>query len=211
MTTDTTRACPRLPRSMPLAGLLVVLAAAGCRAAPLERDLEIARTYRAHVAAGRTERARAMLADGARTWFGDRTGEGRPLDPAPRTGPWAAWDEFFGSTAEVVDPSAAPGSATLVTLETNDYYRLLERGPQRNSLTYFVDAQGRITGLRIASAGPRPMGRTEQFLAWARAKAPDEIAELMPNGEIDPRGDHPRRFRSLLERWRAESGLPAIE
>jgi hypothetical protein len=33
----------------------------------------------------------------------------------------------------------------------------------------------------------------------------------MPGGEIDPAGDHPERFRRLLNRWRQASGLPMIE
>jgi hypothetical protein len=45
----------------------------------------------------------------------------------------------------------------------------------------------------------------------AKAHAPAEPAALMRGGEIDPSGDHPERFRRLLERWRQASGLKPIE
>jgi hypothetical protein len=33
----------------------------------------------------------------------------------------------------------------------------------------------------------------------------------MPEGEIDPSGDHPGRFRRLLNSWRRAAGLEPIE
>ncbi|HUP48011.1 MAG TPA: hypothetical protein VNA04_04395 [Thermoanaerobaculia bacterium] len=101
--------------------------------------------------------------------------------------------------------------ATAVVRESNDYFRLLERGAVTNEITYYFDEQGRIDGLLIRAAGERPPGRTAEFLAWARENDAEELAALMPDGEIDPSGDHPPRFRRLLERWRDAARLPPIE
>ncbi len=98
-----------------------------------------------------------------------------------------------------------------VIRETNDYFRLLERGWVTNEVAYFFDDSGRINGLLIRAVGDRPPGKTEEFLAWTRVHDPEELATLVPGGEIDPSGDHPERFRRLLNRWRQESGLETIE
>lgn len=147
--------------------------------------------------------ARAIVAPDARRWWGSREGEGQPwtIGPAGR-GPWASWDEHFGSKGTEVEWAEGEGWASVTVSETNDYYRLLERGAQTNELTYYFDENGLIDGLVIGSAGERNMGLTEDFLAWAREHHPGEIAELMPDGEIDPAGDHPQRMRRRLNLWR---------
>jgi hypothetical protein len=33
----------------------------------------------------------------------------------------------------------------------------------------------------------------------------------MDDDEVDPSGDHPQRFRRLLERWRQDAGLEPID
>lgn len=155
--------------------------------------------------------ARAMMADDPRRWFAPREGEGRPWRLGPGTGPWSAWDEHFRSEGEVVSWREGDRSATAVVRETNDYYRLLERGSVTNEITYFFDEEGKIEGLLIGTTGERSPGRTEEFLAWAGQNDPEELEELMPGGEIDPSGDHPRRFRALLNRWRVATGREPIE
>jgi hypothetical protein len=151
-----------------------------------------------------------MLAPDARLWFENRTGEGQPLDPDPGAGSWARWDTHFRSTSEVVEWAAQRDSATALVREFNDYYALLERGPQHYSMTYFIETGGRISGVLLRGEDPRPKGRSAEFFAWARANAPKEVDQLMPGGKIDPRGDHPQRFRDLLTRWRTEIGLPPL-
>lgn len=170
-----------------------------------------AQQFRALVSQGDHEAARAMMAPGARRWWGTRRGEGQPWTVGAKAGPWADWDRHMRSQKEVVRWTEGPDSATVVMRETNDYFRLLERGWVTNEVTYFFDASGRIDGLLIRGVGERPPGRTAEFLAWAREHDPAEIEALMPDGEIDPSGDHPQRFRKLLERWREETGLGTIE
>lgn len=170
-----------------------------------------AQKFRTLVTNGRYADARAMMADDAQRWFDVREGEGRPWRPGPESGPWSRWDEHFRSDGEIVEWRAGKSSATAVVREINDYFRLLERGSVTNEITYYFDAEKRIEGLLIAAAGERPPGRTEEFLAWAREHEPEELEALMPGGEIDPSGDHPRRFRALLNRWRVAAGLEPIE
>jgi hypothetical protein len=172
-----------------------------------------AKRFRELLRDGDHDAARAMMAKAPRRWFDERSGEGRPWHVGPgKRGPWAAWDEHFGKRSEEIGWRANDHSATLIYKETNDYFLLLERGWVTNETVYFFDSDGRIEGLLIRpAAGPRSQGRTGEFLAWARENAPEELAELMPDGEIDPSGDHPQRFRALLETWRAETGLPPIE
>ena len=126
-------------------------------------------------------------------------------------GPWANWDEYYKSTKEIIEWKEGEGTASVLIRETNDYHRLLERESLLNESAYYFDEDGKIDGLVIRSAGERHMGRTEEFRAWAQEDAPDEVAELMPDGEIDPTGDHPQRFRRMLNRWREAVGLEAIE
>ena len=144
-----------------------------------------------------------------RRWFESRAGRGLPWtvgDASP--GPWARWDRHFGSEGEIVELTEGDGSLSLIIRETNDYYRLLERGPQLNRLTYFFDESGLLEGLLVDSF-ERTMGLTEEFRAWARANRPGEISELLPEGDIDP--SDPEGFRQLLNDWRRATGRNPIE
>lgn len=147
--------------------------------------------------------ARAMMAPDARRWWESREGEGETwaIGPAAR-GPWASWDEHFGSQGTEVEWAEGEGWSSVIVSETNDYYRLLERGAQLNKVTYHFDENGLIDGLVIGSTDERHMGLTTEFLAWTREHHPEEISELMPGGEIDPAADHPQRMRRLLNLWR---------
>ena len=165
-----------------------------------------------HLSEGDFTAARAMVAPHARRWWDAREGEGQPWTVGDTVrGPWANWDDYFRSTKEIIEWKEAERSASVVIRETNDYYRLLERESPLNEVIYYFDEESKIDGLLIRSAGERDMGRTEEFLAWVQENAPDDLAELMPEGEIDPTGDHPQRFRQLLERWRQATGRETIE
>lgn len=152
-----------------------------------------------------------MMSTDPRRWFAPREGEGQPWRVGPGTGPWSAWDDHFRSEGTVVAWRREDRSVTAIVRETNDYFRLLERGYVTSEITYFFDREGLIDGLLIAAVGERSPGRTEEFLAWARENEPEELEALMPGGEIDPSGDHPQRFRALLNRWRVAAGLDPIE
>lgn len=206
-------------RGCGIALAVLTLAACACRAEPETvrgSDFPVdllarAQQFRSLVRAQRYDEARAMMAEDPRRWFAPREGPGQPWRVGPSSGPWSAWDEHFRSEGEVVDWRRQERSVTAVVRETNDYFRLLERGSVTNEITYFFDDEDRVAGLLIAGVGPRPAGRTEEFLAWARENEPRELDELMPGAEIDPSGDHPPRVRALLNRWRAAVGLEPID
>jgi len=182
--------------------------ASGAAASKIER----ARQFRALVAKQDYDAARALMAEHPRRWWDAREGEGSPWKIGPDAGgPWKHWDEHFHSTPAVVRWTEGSDSATALIHESNDYYRLLERGTMTNELVYSFDGDGKIEGLVIRSVGERPQGRTAEFVAWAKKNDPREIGELMPDGEIDPRGDHAERFRRLANRWRRATGREPIE
>lgn len=192
-----------------LISLITVTASAG-RADSPPTYVEKVQRFRLLLAEERWEEARRMLSPDPRRWFETREGAGRRWTIGPGSGPWSRWDEEFRSTSMVVEWREEEWSATVRVREINDYFRLLERGAQTNEVTYFFDPRGLLDGLLIRAVGERPAGRTEEFLRWAKQNEPQEIQELMPDGEIDPGGDHPQRFRALLERWRNAVGLPEI-
>lgn len=200
--------------------VLLAFSNSGCREAAEESArpnnqsslIEKAQQFRSFVAAEQHDKAREMMADNPRRWFEQREGEGRPWTIGPgKQGPWAAWDQHFRTRKQEIEWKSMDNHAILTQRETNDYFQMLERGWVTNEISYFFDASGKIAGLLIRAIGQRPPGRTDEFLAWARQNAPDELAVLMPNGDIDPGGDHPARFHALLQRWRAEAGLSAME
>ncbi len=58
---------------------------------------ERAEAFRARVAAGEIEEARAMMTQNPRRWWDERQGEGKPWTIGPNSGPWAGWDDYFRS------------------------------------------------------------------------------------------------------------------
>lgn len=197
---------------------LVLLLMGGCLSCVAPRQdargpVATVEAFREARAGGDTEAAGALMAPDARFWFGAREGPGRPWD-LETGGPWAAWDEHFRGHSEPDGPWVVEGDAvSAVMVEQNDYYRLTGSAPGRWRGTYFLDDRGRIEGFLVAPiAGvERDPGRRDEFEAWAREHEPHEAEALMPDGEIDPGGDHPPRMRALLERWRATVGLPPLE
>jgi hypothetical protein len=155
--------------------------------------------------------ARAFMSSDPRVWYEVRNGPGEPWDITPGSGRWDAWDEHFRSQSEEIGARGNTREVTLLVREINDYCRLTERGPFETELVYFLDTAGKIDGLLVRAVGERSQGRTAEFLTWAQREAPQEIEYLRPGGDIDPTGDRAPRFRALLERWRAATGLPKID
>lgn len=171
-----------------------------------------AQEFRSLMAAERYDAAQALMAPEPRRWWNERQGEGQPWKVGSATrDPWTSWDEHFRGKKEILEWKEGPHSVTTVVHETNDYFQLLERGWVTTEIIYYFDGSGKIDGRLIRPVGERPPGRTEEFLAWARIHDADELAALMPDNEVDPSGDHPQRFRRLLNRWRRASGLETIE
>jgi len=69
-------------------------------------------------------------------------------------------------------------------------------------MTWWLDEQHHITAILFEPLG-KPASRFDEVTAWAKAHHPEELAYLMPKGDIDPTGDRPERWKVLLEEWRA--------
>jgi hypothetical protein len=94
-------------------------------------------------------------------------------------------------------------SATAVIRETNDYFRLLERGWVTTEVAYLFDVSGRIEGLLIRAVGDRTPGRSREFEAWAGANDPEELSSLMPGDEYLDGDAKPRVAMTRANRGRS--------
>ncbi len=195
------------------AAMIMGLAALGGGCASQPESVQTVKEFRARVAAKNYSGAQELLSPNARRWFDEKQGEGMPWSVGSgSTGPWAAWDTYFNKRTEVVRWETGENEVSVVYREINNYFRLLDRGWVTNRNTYYLNDQGELVGLLVAPAddGERPQGRTDEFVAWLKSNDPRAYEELMPNGHIDPSGNHPQEMRKMLNRWRNETGLPPI-
>ncbi|MBT8484921.1 MAG: hypothetical protein HKO59_01810 [Phycisphaerales bacterium] len=189
----------------------LTLAPIGCAHVPADGRLATVQRFRAALDADDLDAARAELGPDPRTWYEERTGDGRPW--VIGGGRWRAWDEEFRSTSTPGPWHVEPDRVWRRVEEMNEYYRLIERGAGLYDHSYFFDDDGRLTGQMI-SAPPdwtRPASRFDEFEAWAREHDPAELDYLRPGGLLDPTGDRAVRTRRLANRWRASVGLPPID
>ncbi|MGH7457390.1 MAG: hypothetical protein ACRENG_38935, partial [bacterium] len=156
-----------------------------------------------------TALVQALLAKGAARWYEKKEGSGIPIKPAGK-GPWSDWDEYFKGSSQVESYKVDSSQVTIRLMEINDFYRLIERGPAPVNLTYYFDADEKITGILVFSAG-KTADRFDEFKKWAAKNRPDDLKYLMPEGEIIPTLDRAKKWRSILNEWRKSLGLPVIE
>lgn len=181
----------------------VVVVAGGCTH-PLQRTWQ---TYRDAKDAGDYELAGRFLAEDARIWFDKKEGPGSPLGASG--GPYKEWDREFRSHSTREAIRVVGRTVTYVTLEINDYYRLIERVPTKARVTYYFDEDDKIKGMLYQGLSPlktRPPDRYNQFKRWAAEHYPgvlDADDMKIPN--------QPKRWRELLTEWRKDAGLPAID
>ena len=154
--------------------------------------------------------ARALMTSDPRIWFDQRSGPGEPWGLA---GKWTHWDEYFHTRNDYSGFREASGTVTADGVEINDFYRLIERPPQKFRGTWWLDESGKVSGFLYQPRGSTGSGedRFDQFKAWARKEKPAELDYLMPGGRIDPTGDRPERFHAVLLEWRKAAGLSPIE
>lgn len=184
-------------RTTPLLLLLVISCATAMS------NIERVQAYRAARERGDLAAEQAFLAPDARMFYEKREGEGEPLT-AGRSGRYAHWDEFFRSQATLTDWTEDGNAVSARVHETNDFYGLLDWTPRPYWMTWWLDANGRITAAMVQSLpGESTRGRMSEFQEWARAHHPGELAYLMPNGRIDPTGDRAERWKKILLEWRA--------
>ncbi|MFN0150096.1 MAG: hypothetical protein ACKVU1_05190 [bacterium] len=213
----------RLSRAAVLAGALCGATTIGCASAAPElsrapassvtrapRLVERVREFLALRAEGRVDSARTFLASDARIWYESRAGAGSPWTLSG--GAWHTWDTFFRGTRDYRGWRQTGREVSVVAVEQNDFYRLIDRPPSPVSLTWSFDEDAKLTGFLVKSMRKQSApDRLDEFAAWARSNIPDELAYLMPDGEIAPDGDRPGRWKTALIAWRAAAGLPPRE
>ena len=160
--------------------------------------------------AGDEAAASALMAADPRIWFDKRSGPGEAWGLVSK---WSHWDDYFHSRNDYSGFREAGDVVTADGTEINDFYRLIERPPQKFRATWWMDASGKISGFLYEPRGSTAAveDRFDQFKEWARKTKPAELESLMPGGRIDPTGDRPERFHAILLEWRKAAGLPPIE
>ncbi len=176
--------------------LLVLLVVACATTSPQIETIQAFRTAREQ---GKDAEMLKYLAPDARMWFDKREGEGSLLGKSDR---WHHWDTFFHGHSELYDWKVDGKVVTVMGRETNDFYRLTEWIAPPFRATWWLDDEGRITAM-LYQPGGKPTSRFDEVKAWAKEHHPDELAYLMPKGDIDPTADRPERWKALLEEWRA--------
>lgn len=157
------------------------------------------------------ETAQKYLSADARVWFEKKEGAGAPW--TLKGGRWAHWDGYFNGRTEYSDWKVEGSMVTCTANETNDYYRLLDWHPWPMRFTWWFNESDKLTGFLIQSlrGSGTTRSRLEEFKKWAALHRPEELRHLMPEGEIDPTGDRPQRWRRILIEWRKAAGLPPVE
>lgn len=92
--------------------------------------------------------------------------------------------------------------------ETNEFLRLLRLGPLEFSSRFEVDEEGRIATQthEVDWSGTSVADALAPVLEWAAEVAPDELAEIYPDGGLVYTEEMGRRWVKLLRDWRAATG-----
>lgn len=145
----------------------------------------------------------------SRIWFGEKKGEGRLRSSGK--GPWSDWDDFFNSETAYLSFGVDGRTVAVVMLESNDFYKLIDRPASKIRVTYEFDPDGFVTGTVVQAIRDEPIvDRLDEFRAWAAAKHPERLAYLMPDDEISPELEKAKVWKQLLLEWRGDVGLPAV-
>jgi hypothetical protein len=188
---------PDPPRPNDMRKLMVVALLLGACAS----NLKTVKKFRAARQRGDDAAAARYLAPDSRIWFGKKEGAGFPFGHSNQAD--RHWDVYFHSDSTYSDWQSHDDTVSATVLETNDFYRLLDWKPAPYRLTYRFDERGRIKEVLLEPLG-KSISRLGEFKQWAAKTHPEELAYLMPNGEIDRTGDRAERWRALLEEWRAQ-------
>lgn len=201
-----------MPLLVTLFSLLVALGPSLCAAEDIGTSHPLAAKVQEFRKARKVDSAaaaREFYAEDSRVWYEKKEGPGRKRGPAG-TGPWAQWDRYFRGETSLQEMRVEGRAVTIVILENNEFYQLIEQPPKRVNITYFFGENDLVDGTLIAS-GESPPDRYDEAVAWAREHHLEEINSLMPEDRIVPSLENAQRWRRLLNTWRREVGLPAIE
>jgi hypothetical protein len=173
-----------------------LLASMSCASQPLVRRVQEFRDARDR---GDFTSAQAYIAPGARLWYEEKKGDGEAY--VLRGGSWDHWDTYFHGRNRLTDWRTTGRSVTATAYETNDFMQLLEWQAPPYTITWWFNKENRISGVLIKGGG-KARSRLEEFREWARKNHPEELEYLMPKGRLDPTGDRPERWHTILEEWR---------
>ncbi len=152
--------------------------------------------------------AKNLFAQDSRIWYEKKEGPGAKRNGGE--GPWAEWDRYFKARAVYYEYRAEDATVAFRLLETNDFYRLIDRPPSRVQITYYFNREEKIDGTLVEAVESGAKDRMAEFKEWASRNRPEELKYLMPEGKIVPSLERARRWRAILDEWRAAAGLPPI-
>jgi hypothetical protein len=150
---------------------------------------------------------KALIAPGARIWFGEKKGEGELID---LDGPGSQWDRELHASLEYANPKVSRDTVTAEFVERNDFYRLAGIDGWKAKITFRFDSQGRIVEeVYVPEPGqPRTRELLAPFLEWARANRPGMEERLYPGGKLTRNLETARQWRAALTDWRESTGVP---
>ncbi|MBK9013693.1 MAG: hypothetical protein IPM82_06175 [Saprospiraceae bacterium] len=149
-----------------------------------------------------------MVAPGMKVWYEEKKGKGKDWNPESA---WTKWDEFFNAEKRYSVFTQDSNAVTVIVYEINDFYKLIDREESPVRLTWWLNSEGKIEGYLVKSlSSSTAFGSLNAFEAWAKENHPAELAYLMPDGNINPEGDRPARWKKILLDWREKNGLPDL-
>ena len=175
--------------------VLLLIAFVACAT---ENNIRTVKNFRAARERGDDAAAEAYLTPDSRMWFVKKEGPGFIVGHGGEE--WRHWDLYFHGHSTYSDWQSHGNVVTANVMESNDFYHLLDWKPAPYRLTYWFE-RGRIKEILLEPLG-KSTSRLEEFKSWAAKTHPDELAYLMPKGEIIPTADRPERWRAILEEWR---------
>ncbi len=168
-----------------------------------------AKEYRALKDSGQDTAAFAYLSSDCHIWYEKIEGEGIKADIG---GPWSHWDNYFRGTRQYESWTVDSNAVTVSMMETNDFYKLIEREPTRVFITWWFDDDQKINRVFVkGDRSVRPKDRMPEFVKWALGTMPAEVEYLLPDKKLNPTGDRPERWKKALLEWRKAEGLPEVK
>lgn len=150
------------------------------------------------------------VSDTLKIWLEDKSKEPRlRIKGQSSGGPWADWDKVFHSYSWADSVTVnAKGRSTIGTFyESNEFYDLIGKPPTRSTRTFWFDKNDEIDEILIVwEPGQKTSDQyLKPIVEWAMLNAPAEIEAIYPNGSIKPSDQNAKRWRLLIESYRASN------
>ncbi len=192
--------------------LLVSLFALGACNQSSKQDTALTLFNNYHTAIKKNGDKWLYTTDTVKQWFDEKSGKPiLQIKGAPSSGKWKQWDQEMHSTSYFdslwfdADENAVKGHF----YENNDFYDLIGKGPTKTLCTYWLNTDNKIYEILIYWI-PEVNTTTGEHLKpiqeWAMKNDSLEIQTLYPNGRIVPSGENAKRWRILIEKYKAAAG-----